>query len=640
MTPSTLHGPAGRVRVRRSRALPRKRRRPCASLRAAPQCCRSIAPRSTSAREQCPTTSNQRFARGKRRRSPARAGGMRSGRVRVGLAELLAREVVFDVHRVVLGAFDDPQQVGHRRDLLDLLLDEPLHELLGGVVVLLPGERGERVDLLAHALLLRERQRDGRDDVGEVDLRGSDARDDRAVVGVQQVLHHHHRVVALLERLAVEEVRQLRERLGVVVHRDRHVLLMGGELVADLLVELGDEAVGGHAQQRYRGAWNAGARRRRPLQAQVLQVGAALQALPRRLEAARQAGLRGAREQAALRRDRGRAEARRQVREGLTPLSCAAMATCLVTGGAGFLGSHLCDELLRRGHRVICADNVETGSLANIAHIRVPEFRFLHVDIIQPYFVDEPVDVVYHFASPASPIDYLRLPLHTLKVGSYGTHHTLGLAKAHRARFLTASTSEVYGDPKVHPQPESYWGHVNPIGPRGVYDEAKRYAEALTMAYHRQQGVDTAIVRIFNTYGPRMRPHDGRAVPTFLRQALQDRPITVFGDGSQTRSFCYVSDLVDGIIALAESDYHYPVNVGNPNEFTLLELAHAVIDVTGSRSEIVHEALPADDPQVRQPDISLAREILGWEPKIGLQEGLRRTVEQSGVEALTGAGAS
>jgi dTDP-glucose 4,6-dehydratase len=315
------------------------------------------------------------------------------------------------------------------------------------------------------------------------------------------------------------------------------------------------------------------------------------------------------------------------------------MATCLVTGGAGFLGSHLCDELLRRGNRVVCVDNVETGSLANIAHIRSPDFRFLHVDIMEPYFVDEPVDVVYHFASPASPIDYLRLPLHTLKVGSHGTHHTLGLAKAHRARFLTASTSEVYGDPKVHPQPESYWGHVNPIGPRGVYDEAKRYAEALTMAYHRQQGVDTGIVRIFNTYGPRMRPHDGRAIPTFLRQALQDRPLTVFGDGSQTRSFCFVSDLVDGVIRLAESDYHYPVNIGNPNEFTLLDLAHTVIDVTGSRSEIVHEALPADDPQVRQPDISLAREILGWEPTVELHEGLRRTLEESGLEALTGTGA-
>ena len=227
------------------------------------------------------------------------------------------------------------------------------------------------------------------------------------------------------------------------------------------------------------------------------------------------------------------------------------MATCLVTGGAGFLGSHLCDELLRRGHRVICVDNVETGSLNNIEHIRTPDFVLLHQDIIDPFFVEEPVDFVYHFASPASPIDYLRLPLHTLKVGSYGTHHTLGLAKRHRARFLIFSTSEVYGDPEIHPQPETYWGNVNPIGPRGVYDEAKRYAEALTMAYHRQQGVDTAIVRIFNTYGARMRPHDGRAIPTFLRQALSDRPITVFGDGSQTRSFCYVDDLIAGIIALA-----------------------------------------------------------------------------------------
>ena len=288
------------------------------------------------------------------------------------------------------------------------------------------------------------------------------------------------------------------------------------------------------------------------------------------------------------------------------------MATCLVTGGAGFLGSHLCDELLRRGHRVICVDNVETGRSPTSRTSACRSSASCNADIIQPYFVDEPVDFVYHFASPASPIDYLRLPLHTLKVGSYGTHHTLGLAKAHRARFLTASTSEVYGDPKVHPQPESYWGHVNPIGPRGVYDEAKRYAEALTMAYHRQQGVDTAIVRIFNTYGPRMRPHDGRAIPTFLRQALQDRPITVFGDGSQTRSFCYVADLIDGIIRLAESGYHQPVNLGNPNEFTLLELAHAVIDVTGSRSEIVHEALPIDDPQVRQPDIgSRARSSAG-----------------------------
>ena len=315
------------------------------------------------------------------------------------------------------------------------------------------------------------------------------------------------------------------------------------------------------------------------------------------------------------------------------------MSTCLVTGGAGFLGSHLCDELLHRGHRVICVDNLETGTLANIEHIRSPDFVHLNVDITQPYHVDEPIDFVYHLASPASPIDYLRLPLHTLKVGSQGTHHTLGLAKFKRARFLLASTSEVYGDPQVHPQPESYWGHVNPIGPRGVYDEAKRYAEALTMAYHRQQGVDTAIVRIFNTYGSRMRPHDGRAIPTFLRQALTDRPITVFGDGSQTRSFCYVSDEIDGLIRLAESGVHQPVNIGNPNEFTLLELAKTVIEVTGSNSEIVFEALPTDDPQVRQPDITLARDLLGWEPQVSLRDGLQRTIEKAGVELLVGDGA-
>jgi dTDP-glucose 4,6-dehydratase len=313
------------------------------------------------------------------------------------------------------------------------------------------------------------------------------------------------------------------------------------------------------------------------------------------------------------------------------------MATCLVTGGAGFLGSHLCDELLARGHRVICVDNFETGSLATIAHIRDPErFVYVQADIIEPYTVEEPVDFVYHLASPASPIDYLRLPLHTLKVGSYGTHHTLGLAKAKRARFLIASTSEVYGDPHVHPQPESYWGHVNPIGPRGVYDEAKRYAEALTMAYHRQQGVDTAIVRIFNTYGSRMRPHDGRAIPTFLRQALANRPITVFGDGGQTRSFCYVSDLIRGIIALAESGYHDPVNIGNPDEFTLLELAETVKEVTASTSEIVFEALPVDDPKQRRPDIALARELLGWSPEVPLREGLERTIKDSGVEVLVG----
>ena len=304
------------------------------------------------------------------------------------------------------------------------------------------------------------------------------------------------------------------------------------------------------------------------------------------------------------------------------------MATCLVTGGAGFLGSHLCDELLARGNRVICVDNLETGTLENIAHIRGAEFIALNIDITEAYFVDEPVDVVYHLASPASPIDYLRLPLHTLKVGSYGTHHTLGLAKAHRARFLLASTSEVYGDPQEHPQRESYWGHVNPIGPRGVYDESKRYAEALTMAYQRQQGVDTAIVRIFNTYGPRMRPHDGRAIPTFVRQALAGLPLTIFGDGTQTRSFCYVTDLIRGLIALAESAYHEPVNIGNPDEYTLLALADAVLEVTGSDSPIVFAELPVDDPKQRRPDISLAAELLGWSPEVPLLDGLRRTLER------------
>ncbi|UJA21271.1 SDR family oxidoreductase [Thermoleophilia bacterium SCSIO 60948] len=312
------------------------------------------------------------------------------------------------------------------------------------------------------------------------------------------------------------------------------------------------------------------------------------------------------------------------------------MATSIITGGAGFLGSHLCEALLGRGHRVLCIDNLDTGSLENIAGLRGSEFEFIQHDVTEPFFTDEPVDFVYHLASPASPIDYARLPLHTLKVGSYGTHHMLGLAKKKRARFVTASTSEVYGDPQVHPQPESYWGHVNPIGPRGVYDEAKRYAEALTMAYHRQQGVDTGIVRTFNTYGPRMRPHDGRAIPTFLRQALQDKPITVFGDGSQTRSFCFVDDQVRGYIAMAESDNHLPINIGNPNEFTLLELAERVIEVCESKSEIVFEALPIDDPQIRQPDITRARELLGWEPTVELAEGLALTLERAGAESLMG----
>ncbi len=308
------------------------------------------------------------------------------------------------------------------------------------------------------------------------------------------------------------------------------------------------------------------------------------------------------------------------------------MPTSVVTGGAGFLGSHLCDRLLAAGHRVICVDNLDTGTLENIEHIRQPEFAFLQHDMIAHVTIDEPVDYVFHLASPASPIDYLRLPLHTLKVGSYGTHNALGLAKRHRARFLLASTSEVYGDPQEHPQSETYWGHVNPIGPRGVYDEAKRYAEALTMAYHRQQGVDTHIVRIFNTYGPRMRPHDGRAIPTFVRQALEDKPLTVFGQGQQTRSFCFVSDLIDGFIRLIDSEIHTPVNIGNPGEFTILELAEVILRLTGSRSSIVYEALPQDDPTVRRPDIGLARSLLGWEPTIGLEEGLRMTLEGMGVE--------
>jgi dTDP-glucose 4,6-dehydratase len=305
--------------------------------------------------------------------------------------------------------------------------------------------------------------------------------------------------------------------------------------------------------------------------------------------------------------------------------------TAVVTGGAGFLGSHLCEYLLGRGVRVICVDNLVTSSLGNIEHIRDPDFVFLNHDMIEHLEIEEPVDVVYHFAALASPVDYLRMPLHSLKVGSYGTHHALGLAKFKRARFLLASTSEVYGDPQVHPQPETYWGHVNPIGPRGVYDEAKRYAEALTMAYHGQQGVNTAIVRIFNTYGPRMRPHDGRAIPTFVRQALANEPLTVYGDGSQTRSFCYVDDLVRGLVLLAESDEHYPVNIGNPSEFTILELAQAVLSLTSSASEIVYEALPVDDPQIRQPDITRARQVLGWEPEIPLEEGLRRMLGRAPV---------
>ena len=312
------------------------------------------------------------------------------------------------------------------------------------------------------------------------------------------------------------------------------------------------------------------------------------------------------------------------------------MPTSLVTGGAGFLGSHLCEALLERGHRVICLDNLVVSSLENIEHLRDDAFTFLNHDVIDRITVDERVDFVYHLAALASPIDYLRMPLHSLKTGSYGTHHALGLAKVKRARFLLTSTSEVYGDPQVHPQPETYWGHVNPIGPRGVYDEAKRYAEALTMAYHRQQGLDTGIARIFNTYGPKMRPNDGRAIPTFLDQALAGKPLTVFGDGSQTRSFCYVDDLIRGIVLLAESDEHLPVNLGNPDEKSLLELAETIIRLADSSSEIIFEALPVDDPQVRQPDITRARQLLGWQPEVELDEGLRRTIATLGQETAVG----
>jgi dTDP-glucose 4,6-dehydratase len=300
------------------------------------------------------------------------------------------------------------------------------------------------------------------------------------------------------------------------------------------------------------------------------------------------------------------------------------MPTSVVTGGVGFLGSHLCDYLLERGHRVICIDNLVSSTLENVEHIHDDNFVFMNHDVVDRIEIDEPIDFVYHLAALASPIDYLRQPLHSLKVGSYGTHNALGLAKFKRARFFLASTSEVYGDPLEHPQRETYWGNVNPIGPRGVYDEAKRYGEAMTMAYHGQQGVDTCIARIFNTYGPKMRPYDGRAIPTFVRQALGDKPLTVFGDGSQTRSFCYVDDLIRGLVALTESGEHLPVNVGNPDEFTLLELAELVIRLSGSKSEIVFEALPVDDPKQRRPDITRAKQLLGWEPTVPLEEGLRR----------------
>ncbi len=304
------------------------------------------------------------------------------------------------------------------------------------------------------------------------------------------------------------------------------------------------------------------------------------------------------------------------------------MTTSLVTGGAGFLGSHLSDRLLADGHRVIVVDNLLTGRRRNIRHLMDrSDFTFIEHDITKPLEIDEKVDQVLHFASPASPIDYLELPIQTLKVGSLGTHNTLGLAKQHGATYLLASTSEVYGDPLIHPQPESYWGNVNPVGPRGVYDEAKRFAEAMVMAYHRYHGLDTRIVRIFNTYGPRMRPRDGRVVPAFIDQALKGQPLTVFGDGSQTRSFCYVDDLIEGFIRLLASGEHDPVNIGNPREMTILEFAEAIGAITGTQVEVAFKELPVDDPKTRQPNIDRAKSLLGWEPKVGLDEGLRRTVD-------------
>jgi len=302
------------------------------------------------------------------------------------------------------------------------------------------------------------------------------------------------------------------------------------------------------------------------------------------------------------------------------------VARVVVTGGAGFVGSHICEALIQRGDDVVAIDNLLTGSVDNISHLFGEKgFVFVEHDVTNYVHVSGPVDAVMHFASPASPVDYLEHPIKTLKVGSLGTHKTLGLAKDKGARYMLASTSEVYGDPKVHPQTEDYWGHVNPIGPRGVYDEAKRFAEAMTMAYHRSHGVDVRIVRIFNTYGPRMRPHDGRVVSNFIVQALEGKDLTVYGEGKQTRSFCYVDDEVAGILALLDSDYVGPVNIGNPNEFTVLELAQKVLEVTGSSSEVVYEPLPVDDPTQRQPDISLARRVLGWEPRVALEEGLHKT---------------
>jgi len=311
----------------------------------------------------------------------------------------------------------------------------------------------------------------------------------------------------------------------------------------------------------------------------------------------------------------------------MTSTSASSAPISVVTGGAGFLGSHLCDRLLAERHRVIAIDNLITGNIDNIAHLAGnPNFKFIRHDVTQYIYLAGAVDYVFHFASPASPIDYLQLPIQTLKVGSLGTHNALGLAKAKGARFLLASTSECYGDPLEHPQSETYWGNVNPIGPRGVYDEAKRFAEAMTMAYHRYHKVDTRIVRIFNTYGPRMRLRDGRVVPAFISQALRGEPLTVFGEGRQTRSFCYVGDLIDGIYRLSQSDFHEPVNIGNPTEFTILEFAKLILKLTGSQSQISYEPLPVDDPKQRRPDIARAKELLGWEPKVDLETGLQRTI--------------
>src|SRR5215211_1334044 len=303
------------------------------------------------------------------------------------------------------------------------------------------------------------------------------------------------------------------------------------------------------------------------------------------------------------------------------------MPRSVVTGAAGFIGSHLCEALLNRGHSVVGIDNFLTGDMSNIAHLRDREFEFIRHNVTRYIDVDGHVDYVLHWASPASPIDYLELPIQTLKVGSLGTHNALGLAKAKGARFVLASTSEVYGDPLEHPQKETYWGNVNPVGPRGVYDEAKRFAEAMTMAYHRYHAVDTKIVRIFNTYGPRMRLNDGRAVPAFMSQALRNEDVTIFGSGTQTRSFCYVTDLVDGILRLAESKENDPINIGNPQEMTIEDIARTIIKMTGATSKIVYRPLPEDDPKVRQPDITRARTLLGWEPKVGLEEGLIKTLD-------------